>query len=74
MIEISPGSKVYVPIHAFSSADLAAKRKWEDAFRVLLRAVFPREVLGTHSCLGQHSTRPGLDPVKLAALKSKYFA
>ena len=71
MVEICPGSKVYIPIHVFTSADLAAKGKWEDAFRLLLKAVFPPEVLATHSCLGQHSKRPGLDPMKLGALKSK---
>ena len=73
MIEIAPGSGVTVPLHVFTSANLAAKQRWEEAFRVLLRAVFPREVLGTHSCLGVHSKRPGLDPIKLGAVKSKCF-
>ena len=73
LVQLSPGSGVFVRVEVFASADMAAKKKWEDAFRVLLRALFTNEHLAAHSCLGQNSKLPGLDPVKLAALKCKYY-
>ena len=71
MVELLIGTGVTLPITVIIQAELKARLKWEDAFRVLLRGLFPTNILATHSCLGARSDRPPLDNRKVETLKGK---
>ena len=69
MVELIPGTRVYLPVQAVVCAEVAVKKTWEEGFRMLLRAMFPQDVLATHCCLGKRSSKPPLDSVKLTTLQ-----
>lgn len=72
-VELMPGSGVFITRSSMVSMELAVRKSWAAGFRLLVRAIFPQEVLATHSALGLRSEWPALDPLKLSCIKGKTF-